>query len=380
MRARDPHLSPVRVGSSAAPQTVRALHEVLDQLDADHAALTFIFFSAPHDPHLIAPALDSRLAGRGIAATGAGEVHGGALTRGAIVGMSLHGDDVRAAIEIIPRLSSLSLLPLVPLPEQLSQRIGRTRATLDPQRHLWLTLADHHLGDGPLWTPFLTSKMPRVELVGAALGNLGGWPNAIAYHGRVYRDAAAVTLLEYPRPFALLHHSHLSLTERWVTLTSLSSDQRQIITLNHRPAREVVAEALGLSASALTAEIAAIHPLGTRFRGKAAPASILDINPAGHLVMGCPLQPGERLNILACGDLIAETRDAITKAIDALGQPAQGLLLFNCLGRVYEAEHHGQLDALASALCQTSTCGLNSFGEQLNLLHLNHSLCGVALG
>ena len=63
-------------------------------------------------------------------------------------------------------------------------------------------------GRESLLTPFFFQLAPHVELVGGSIATESFEHGDIVHHGRIYRDAAAFTLLEYPRPFSTFHITH----------------------------------------------------------------------------------------------------------------------------------------------------------------------------
>lgn len=360
------------------------MQEVLDRLEADEASLVLVFFGCNHRADVVARVLDSRTQDRGVGGTTAGEITTSGFATGGITGISLHGEDIRAAVEVVPQLQHLSLIPLVHLPHQLARRIDRRLDELDPERHLWISLIDGLSNKEDLIVPFFVQSARRAPLVGASLSDGHQYRNVrLVHHGRVYRDAAALILLEYPHGFVPLYHSHLEFSDQWLTVTRTGAGGRLIETLDGEPARDAYARALGLAPDEVTAEVAARHPLGYRFRGRPFACSIHHPRPDGSLVMGHSVQNDERLNILVPGGLVERSQEAISQAISQLRAQQggdctpQGLLLFNCYCRYLEARQDDALDELFEALNQAPVCGFNSYGEQYASMHLNHSLTGI---
>ncbi len=374
----------VRVASTSKSDTSRAIETLLDELDAASAKLTLVFYGINHDDQEIARVLDRVTGARGVAGTTAGELNCQGFASGSMTGISFHGPGVRAAVEIIHQLRQLSLVPIVHLPDKLARGIERSSNELDPSRHLWLFLVDGVSGKEGLLTPFFMQSAPRVGLVGASLGDGGEYVQArLVHHGRVYRDAAAAILLEYDRPFRTFRHTHVALTERQLEVTKVSQGGRCIEQLDGNLALVSYAEALGLDPSEITQSVIATHPLGYRFRGRPFPVSVVQIHDDGSFRVANSVQYGEKLNILEARDLVGSTRMCLEQMLDEIaddGGDLLGMLLFHCLSRHIEATATGQLDELGDALCQGPICGLNTYGEQFETLHLNHSLTGVLFG
>ncbi len=371
----------VRVAVSDVSDTFEAVGHVLDELRAESAALTLVFFNPNHDASVVRRQLDQRAGARAVAGTTAGEISELGWTHGAIVGISLSGSHVRATIDVIPNLDELSLVPLVHLPEQLAERIGRDQHDLDPNRHIWLLLPDGLSGSEDLLTPFFMQSAPETNLVGGSLADGTNYRNArLVHHGRIYSDAAAVVLLEFNRPFELIHDNHMEFTDRWLEVTRVSQGGRVIERMDGRPALEAYADVLERPVDAIAPSVLANHPLGFRFRGRPFVCSFIRRHNDGFL-MANSVHEGARLNLLEPGDLLNHTRNLIRDAADRMqyehDTSPQGMLAFHCLGRYLQAKSMGRLSALAKALTPYPVAGFNTYGEQYRSMHTNHSLTGL---
>jgi len=377
---------PFRTGISKARETETAIGEVLDQTRADSAALTLVFFSPRHDASVVSDHLDRRTGPKGLAGTTAGELsssHG--FSTGGIVGVSLRASDVRATIDVVPGLDDLSLVSVDQLPSRFAGRFGLDRDDLDPDRHLWLLLADAEPGVEDLLTPFFVRGAPPTRLVGGSLGGATAFDGArIVFHGRTYTDAAALILLEYDRPFGLLHHQHMTFREPNFRVTEVSDGGRILESLDGTAPAEVYSDALGLSRDRLDRSVLAEHPLGFRFRGRPLVCSIERRLDRGRFRMAKTLHPGDELQIMEPGDLIGSTRETLAERLEEFrerhGRDCRGALFFHCLGRYLEAEKNGTTEQLAEALAQVPCAGLNTYGEQYGAMHTNHTLTGALFG
>jgi hypothetical protein len=379
------HRDAVRVGVSHRADTAEAIDELLDQLHADRASFTFVFFSPDHDARTVSRRLDKRVGPRGVGGTTAGELSNLGFSHGTISGMSLHGDHVRVAADVIPNLDELSLLPLVHLPDEFARRLGHTKEDLEPSRHTWMLLSDGLSGNEELLTPFFMQSAPETNLVGGSLGDESRHERVeLVYHGRTYTNAAALLLLEYDGPFEILHHNSLEFRETQLEVTSVSRSGRVLNELDGRPAAEAYAEAIGLEPEALTPSIMASNPLGFPFRGRPFTCSIVARLKGGRLQTGNAVHPGDTLRLLGSDDLVGSTRRYVSKALDDFesdwGTPAQGALYFNCVMRYIESRAGEEAEELSRALNQVPMAGLNTYGEQWDAIHTNHSLTGMLFG
>lgn len=373
----------VRVAHSLDGDTRAAMRSVLQELQAEDSALVYVFFSCRHDSQIVAEELQKSTGDRGIAGTTAGELSDAGFTETGITAISIPGNVARASVNIVTSLSEVSLVALSSIPQDLANRIGRSTDELSEERHVWMVLLDGLSGREELVTPFLARHCVNAPLVGGSLAGGRGFENVELVHdGKVYTDAAALVLLEYDRPFGLIHHTHHEFTDHWFEVTRVSSGGRIIEELDGRPALEVYGEALGYSADEVDTNLTGRHPLGFRFRGKPFPCSIMRCMENGFF-MAYSVQRGERLALLESENMVEKSRQAITEAVSQIqergGEP-QALLLFHCLGRILESEVLGVKEELFEALHQAPICGLNTYGEQYQSMHMNHSITGLIFG
>jgi hypothetical protein len=361
--------SAVRCASRVGEPTAALLEELLEELGASGAGFVFVCYSEGADDEALARLLDQRTGARGVGALGIPEASAG------MTGIALHGVGMHAAVEVLPQLDQLSLQALDTVPGRLCRTLGRVQRALEPGHHAWLTLFDAQTRREPLLTP-LISRWGQLELAGGSLANPLTRCGCLLYHGRVWRGAAAVILLESALPIRAIQHTHMELTSRWMTVTRTSADGRIIEELDNIPAAIRYAEALGLGPEELTLERAARHPFGLRFRGRAFPITSVRITEQRQLSTGVAVPEGERLNVLEPVGLM----DKIDALMPLAQTQDQSMLLFDCVSRLAEANALGRGEEYMATLHRAPSCVINSYGEQFGYMHLNCSLTGLVFG
>jgi hypothetical protein len=359
----------VRSAARAGEPSAAALEALLDELGAEEAAFVLVCYADGGDHEALARVMDRRTGARGVAA------HGIPGAGAGLTGFALHGGGMVAAIEIIPQLEQLSLLALDTVPRRLMRALGRGVEELKPGRHVWLTLFDARARREPFLAP-LISRWAPLELVGGSLAGPYLRQGALLHHGRLWRNAAAVVLLESALPMRTIQHTHLALTDRWMTVTRVSADGLGIEELDGEPAIPAYARALGVSCEALTSGMAARHPFGLRFRGRAFPVVALHVTAQRQLRMGVAIPEGDRLNLLEPIDLLERTR----ALMGSLSEHDGAVLLFDCVNRLAEADATGVQEDYVAALHRSRACVIHSYGEQFGYMHLNCSMTGLAFG
>ena len=100
----------------------------------------------------------------------------------------------------------------------------------------------------------------------------------------------------------------------------------------------------------------------------------------GALRFACAVAPGTVLELMESGDLVGETRNALGEARAAVGGELAAVVAFNCLGRFVEAQQRGLLGPLGETYAAHPVIGFNTYGEQCDGLHVNHTFTGLAFG
>ena len=373
----------VRIARSENRDSYAAAREVLDDLNARDAAFTVLYYSPDHEPAEVARAL-GEVGDNAFAGSSAGEISPRGFAHGTIVGMALHGDHVRATYRVVPRLDDFSLLQVSALPAELARQLNLDVDELDPTRHVWLLMLDGLSGREDFFTPFFSSHAPRLPLVGGSMAAETDFDQVtLCRGGQVLQGAGLVILLEYDRPFEVIHHTHLAFTEHWFEVTDTKKGGRTLTGLDGRRAIDVYAEALGVCAEhGLTMDVTGSAAFGLRFKGRPFPCSVMRAQD-GELELAYSVQRGDKLNLLSAHGLVEKSetvvRDSLKRLREAGGDP-QAMLAFHCLGRYLEAQRLNVVEELFDAMDQVPICGLNTYGEQFGSRHMNHSLCAVILG
>jgi hypothetical protein len=229
------------------------------------------------------------------------------------------------------------------------------------------------------------TSLPAVSLVGgSAADDLRFSHTEVAVDGRACVGGAVVLLLEPSVPFHPFQIHHFEPTPQRVVVTRTDARRRVVHRLNGRPAARVLADLVGVPLEQLQAEgVAGIARHGLQFGFHAGSEYYLRavITVQGEdLVLAGAVEEGAILTVMRSGDLLCSTRAGIAGAVSALGARPAVMLLFNCGGRLIEAEAHGQVPALFEAMGDTPAVGFTTYGEQFGPMLLNQTLTGLLLG
>jgi hypothetical protein len=180
-------------------------------------------------------------------------------------------------------------------------------------------------------------------------------------------------------PFTILKTCSFTPTERTFTVTRAEARARTVFELDHRPALEVYAEAVGLPVEALSTEVFTKHPCGLMLDGEPWIRSPQRALPDGGLRFYCAIEEGMTLHLMRSTDILADTRAAVRQAARSVGGSIGGALLFNCILRRVELEAAHAEGAFLELFSGFPAAGFHTYGESW-LGHVNQTCIGLVFG
>ncbi len=370
-------LPPVSVTASTSSDTAAAVAEIAGALS--DCTLVIAFHSVRHDASAVAEGLLRALPGAcTLGCTTTGEIGPDGLIEGGVVALGLRRG-VRCAARVLDPQAVFARGP--GLLEDMAQELGTTTARLDPRRHLLVVLTDGLSLNEERLAASLRFAAPSLRLVGgSAADDLAMRATSVFLNGRVHPSAHLVALLDSELAFEVLNVHHFSPTDERVVITGADPGRRRISEINGRPAVREMARIQGLDPAAVRADpdLLLSQPVQLAFvvGGALYVRSVLGLD-GDELVMASAVEEGSVLRVVRGEALTERTRAGVSATLGRLPGPAAGMLLFNCAGRMREAAALGQPEALFEAMVQAPAVGFHTYGEQLDGMHVNHTLTGV---
>ena len=103
------------------------------------------------------------------------------------------------------------------------------------------------------------------------------------------------------------------------------------------------------------------------------------MNPDGSLSFYCAIDTGVVLTVARTRDLVTSLEDVLQQLDTDLG--GIGFVLgFDCVHRRLEAESRQVIRQVSDLFRAYRVVGFNTYGEQYNAMHLNHTFTGIAFG
>lgn len=367
----------IRIGRSARPDAGDAAAEIAAAVRVAGPALTVLFASPQFQVGRLVGNLARALPDHEVVGcTTAGEISPEGFHRGTAVAMSLRG----------PLTWSTALIEGISTFTHLDGKAA-VRSVLadapdddDGDRSCAMLFVDGLQGREEMVTASLGAEAPALRVFGASASDDFLFQRTHVFHaGRAHSDAALLVWLHLEVPFQLLRMHHFHSTGHKVVVTGAEPESRLITEFDGKPAVEVLAELTGEKIEAVRVAGRFFKPFATMIRGEPYIRSIMRLE-GDALRFACAVEEGAILTLMEPGDMVADTVAGLERVCKKLGGEVDGVLAFNCLGRLFEAQDTGRVEDLARAFQRWPVIGLQTYGEQYGSVHVNATLTGIVLG
>ncbi len=346
---------------------------VIDTLAAARPALAVLFAAPAADLGALGRAAAARLgAVPVIGCTTAGEITAEGYAEGRVVGVALPERHFAARTLAIPDLGLLE-------PEAIIGQLIRARTALARARpgfphEFAFLLVDGLSAREDALAAALAAGLGPVPLFGGSAGDGTRFRRTEVLADGVARPhAAAVALVRTDCPVRVFNLDHLTPTETRMVVTRADPARRTVHEINGEPAALEYARLAGKDPAQLSPFTFAAHPVVVRIGGRHHVRSIREVS--GHdLIFYSAIDEGLVLTLARSQDMAAH----LARELAGLGDPA-AILACDCILRRMEAEQRQQAHAVSALLRRHRVTGFSTYGEQLNAMHVNQTMTGVAI-
>jgi len=163
-------------------------------------------------------------------------------------------------------------------------------------------------------------------------------------------------------------------------VTRVDPATRRVYEFDGYPALEAYARVLGLTPAEVTNEVTFMNPVTFRCNNEIYVRSIQKIEEDGSITFYCAVEEGMVLEVGGHREMETEFINTFSQLKSELGD-IEFILGYNCILRALEAEQRELHDELGAILSATANhvIGFDTYGEQLNGLHINQTLVALAL-
>ncbi len=343
--------------------------------------LILVFSSSVRPADEVARELVGRFpAAQIVGCTTAGEHLSGRHSTGGLVATGLASPQLRWATGLIEGLATIDEAGVQAVVDRLFAQLGIDRAVFDPRGYFCLCFIDGLSGKEEAVTPMIADALEGIALLGGSAGDDLAFRRTDVICGGVARTGAAVlALCESHLPFSILKHQHFRATQRQLAITRADPAARRVYEIDGIPAAQAYARALGVPRVAFDAALTSEHPLTFCYQNQLYCRSVQQIHDDDSISFFCAIEEGMVVDVSSRDEMVAALADDLAKR-QATG-PATFLLGVNCILRSLETtnrDQHAQVGAVFQRHAK-HMIGFDTYGEQLDGLHINQTLVALAL-
>jgi hypothetical protein len=263
--------------------------------------------------------------------------------------------------------------------EDIARRIGTPLSERDPATHVGIVLLEGLHGKEEAANEALGRVAPFMSIVGgSAADNYQFRETQVHCNASASTDGAVLLVLETTAPFVPIKTCSFRPRTAPFRVTRADPSRRVVYELDGKPIVDVYAATLDLPRERVDRRAFSQHPLGLMIDGSPWVRTAQATLPDGGIQFACQLIEGMQVHFMDPTDIIADTRRTFADAEDALGRPAAGAILFNCVGRRIELEERN-ITGPYHELLRFPSIGFHTYGESW-IGHMNHTLTGVVFG
>ncbi len=374
----------VHNGVSQLSDGAAAVAEIVQQWPQTQPNFIFIFHSTQQNSEAVAEAISKRFPGVPCAGCStSGEHINGTHYNGSLVMAGIWSPEIRWQATVLENLTSLDEARARGTVDQLLKNFALDRDHINPDKQFCLTFIDGLSMKEELVSAVVADALEGIPLLGGSAGDdLKFKETQIIVNGKSYKHAAALILADSQDGFRIIKHQHFVMTPQQLVVTKVDTAQRRVYELDGMTALEAYAQALGLPQNQVTADVAFVNPLLFRVNNELYVRSVQKIEADGSIVFYCGVEEGMVLEIGDHLDMTMALSQDIQSSQTAQPQPAEFFLACNCILRALEAGKDNNFGKLGMSRQHISRniIGFDTYGEQLNGLHINQTLVGIALG
>ena len=311
-----------------------------------------------------------------VGCTTAGEISASGYTEGQIVAAAFPRSAFSASTLLIDDLGALD-------PHHIIGEMIHTRADLrrdaagKTHEFAFLTVDGMSLKEDELMS-VLSPGLGPVPLFGGSAGDGVRFKETfVSLNGAVYQNAAVLTFVKTTCPVQVFSIDHLKPSENRMVVTEADPGRRVVRKINAEPAAREYARVLGKDPEQLDPFTFAAHPVVVRIDGTHHVRSIQRVAEDDNLVFFSAIDEGLVLTLAEPEDMAVH----LERELSALGGTRQpdAILACDCILRRVEAGQKQQTGQLSKILASNRVVGFGTYGEQVNAMHVNQTMTGVAI-
>lgn len=369
---RDP-LIPVAHVPAGDPRGMAVLRA---RLGPGPFALVVLFVSPRADLAALTVAAEATFSGAlVIGCTTAGEISPEGYVEDAVVALALPADLFAADVLLVADLGALDREGLIG--DLIRTRAGLASGHPDWDHEFAFLMVDGLSAKEDDLTSALASGLGPVPLFGGSAADGTRFLETFVIHrGRALRNAAVLAFVRTACPVRVFNIDHLRPTGTRMVVTEADPARRIVRRINAEPAALEYARLLCKDPAQLTPFTFAAHPVVVRIGGKHHVRAIRQVDDNGDLIFYSAIDEGLVLTLAEPQDMVAHLEHELAGL--AQGGAPEAILACDCVLRRMEAQEKQLAGRVSDLLRRFRVVGFSTYGEQLNAMHVNQTMTGVA--
>ncbi|MEN6295683.1 MAG: FIST N-terminal domain-containing protein [Chloroherpetonaceae bacterium] len=369
----------VRRGYSLNPDPQKAVEELYEQIAQDRNDIVMAFVSSNYHLQSVEHALNQLPAKKIVGTTTAGELSTDGLMTNSIAGFSIQSDMLAFHIFDIDDLDNFSIKDSLRAAQEIVHDL-KFNTYLNPKKIFGILLIDGLSLKEEQVISILANTFNNIPIVGGSAGDNLNFIKTQIYHNYLFKsNRAAFIIVESELPFEIIKTHHFIPTAKLLNITKANPRNRIVYQINDEPAALYYANLIGVPKEELSPRYFSKNPLIENYYGEWYIREILQANPDMSLKFACAVEENKIYSLGKAGEITQNLNDKFREIERKIGD-IQLLLGFDCAFRRLEIEGTKSQDEYNNVLKKYEVIGFNTYGEQYNSLHMNHTFTGVAIG
>ncbi len=294
--------------------------------------------------------------------------------------MSFPRSEFTTVVEHCDDLGSASLLQVCDTVRSLVRRLRLLAPGMNETNTFAILLIDGLAGIEETVLSAIARELGNFPLVGGSAGDALAFNETSVFADGEFRAGRAVLALVHTSvPFEVFKTQHIRSCDTKMVVTEADPARRVVTEINAEPAAREYARLSGIEGETLDAILLATHPVCVRVGGDDYVRSIRSVNGDGSLTFYCAIDEGIVLSPGSATDIVVDLNRLFGRLRANLGPPS-AVLGFDCIFRRIELQHRRLAGHVSNILSANRVVGFSTYGEQVNAMHLNQTLSGVAFG
>lgn len=311
-----------------------------------------------------------------LACTTAGEISESGYTEEEIVAVAFPSAIFRVDSMVIEDLDQADTQSLIDQTIRTRRSLARSAPNW-PNEFAFMMIDGLSLKEDELAFALATGLGP-VPLFGGSAGDGTRFEETfVSINGRTMQNAAIVTFFRTLCPVEVFSFDHLKPTTKRMVVTDADPSRRMVRQINAEPAAREYARLLGKDPEQLSPFTFAAHPVVVTIGGTHHVRAIQQVTEDGELIFFSAIDEGLVLTLAEPENMSNHLEGSFSGL--ARPDPPQTILACDCILRRLEAGQTQQTSQISKILAENHVVGFSTYGEQINAMHVNHTMTGVAI-